>query len=94
MCIIYSGAFDQYQMYKNAFWCRYWAFSWKIDFLAFNNNAPYSLEIIASLDFAIFSIIKYQLHVKGATFEDSDELKYAIRTIVSSWYANVFDSRV
>lgn len=47
---------------------------------------------LAFLDFAIFSIIKSQIN--GVTFEDSDELKHAIRTVVSridsSWYSCVF----
>lgn len=48
---------------------------------------------LASMDFAIFPPIRSQL--KGVTFEDSGELKYATRTIVSgidsSLYYNVFD---
>lgn len=45
------------------------------------------------MDFAIFPPIRSQL--KGVTFEDSGELKYATRTIVSgidsSLYYSVFD---
>ncbi|XP_052682598.1 histone-lysine N-methyltransferase SETMAR-like [Crassostrea angulata] len=56
-------------------------------------HPPYSPDL-APMDFAIFPFIKSQL--RGVRFEDSDEPKYATRTIVSKidskWYSDVFDS--
>lgn len=67
----------------------------EIELLGFDllEHPPYSPDL-APMDFAIFPFIKSQL--RGVRFEDSDELKYATRTIVSKidskWYSDVFDS--
>ena len=65
----------------------------ELDLLGFDRvvHAPYSPDL-APMDFKVFPTVKAEL--RGKKFENTSELTYATRSIVSSldnmWYRDVF----